>query len=155
MNPEPESQNLCLQYRCPSAGVYRRILIYLYIYICIYVHIYICIYVYLCTQYTHTCACLNAYDVCMCTFTCRFLCVYAYIRHACGVILGWIISRSPGDAGNGSPATAPMLHMGGCQNYGPLWGPLNTKCRIVFRIQKGTIILTTTHILQEGIASQG
>ena len=37
--------------------------------------------------------------------------------------------------------------MGGCQNYGPLLGPLNTKCRIIKRTQKGTIVLTTTHIL--------
>ena len=35
---------------------------------------------------------------------------------------------------------------GVCQNYGPLWGPLNTRCRIIRRTQKGTIIFTTTHI---------
>ena len=35
--------------------------------------------------------------------------------------------------------------MGGCQNHGPLLGPLNTKCRIVLRNQKETIILTTAH----------
>ena len=39
-------------------------------------------------------------------------------------------------------------HMGGCQNYGILLGPLNTRCLILLRIQKGTIILTTTHIPQ-------
>ena len=32
------------------------------------------------------------------------------------------------------------FHMGGCQNYGPFLGTLN-------RIQKGTIILTTTRIV--------
>ena len=37
--------------------------------------------------------------------------------------------------------------MGGCQNYGPLLGPLNTRCRILLRTQKGTIILTTTHMV--------
>ena len=37
--------------------------------------------------------------------------------------------------------------MGGCQNYGPLLGSLNTKCRIILKTQKRTIILTTTHIL--------
>ena len=37
------------------------------------------------------------------------------------------------------------LNMGGCQNYGPLLGPLNTN-PIVLRTQKGTIILTTTHM---------
>ena len=29
---------------------------------------------------------------------------------------------------------------------GPLLGPLNTRCRIVLRTQKGTMILTTTPI---------
>ena len=29
-----------------------------------------------------------------------------------------------------------MLHLGGCQNYGPLLGPLNTRCRIILRTQK-------------------
>ena len=37
--------------------------------------------------------------------------------------------------------------MVGCQNYGPLWGPLNTRCRITLRTQKGTIMLRTTHVL--------
>ena len=36
--------------------------------------------------------------------------------------------------------------MSGCQNYGPLLGPLNTTCRTILGTQKGTIILTTTHI---------
>ena len=37
-------------------------------------------------------------------------------------------------------------YMGGCQNYGPFLGTLNIRCRIIIGIQKGTIILTTTHI---------
>ena len=36
--------------------------------------------------------------------------------------------------------------MGGCQNYDPFLGALNIRCRIRIGIQKGTIILTTTHI---------
>ena len=36
--------------------------------------------------------------------------------------------------------------MGSCQNYGPFLGTLNNRCRIIIRTQKGTIILTTTHI---------
>ena len=36
--------------------------------------------------------------------------------------------------------------MGGCQNDDPFWGTLNIWCRIIIGIQKGTIILTTTHI---------
>ena len=36
--------------------------------------------------------------------------------------------------------------MGGCQNYGPFLGTLNIRCHIITGTQKGTIILTTTHI---------
>ena len=36
--------------------------------------------------------------------------------------------------------------MGGCQNHGLFWGPLNIRCRIILRIQKGAIILATTHV---------
>ena len=38
------------------------------------------------------------------------------------------------------------MYMGGCQNYGPFLGALNIRCRIIIGIQKGSIILTTTHI---------
>ena len=40
-----------------------------------------------------------------------------------------------------------IIHMGGYKNYGPLWGPLNTRCRIILRTQEGSIILTTTHVI--------
>ena len=36
--------------------------------------------------------------------------------------------------------------MGGCQNYGPFWGTLNIRCRIIIGIQKGILVLTTTRI---------
>ena len=36
--------------------------------------------------------------------------------------------------------------MGGCQNYGSFLGTLNIRCHIIRGTQKGTIILTTTHI---------
>ena len=36
--------------------------------------------------------------------------------------------------------------MGSCQNYGSFLGTLNIRCRIEIRTQKGTIILTTTHM---------
>ena len=36
--------------------------------------------------------------------------------------------------------------MGGCQDYGPFLGTLNIRCRIIIGIQKGTIILTATHM---------
>ena len=38
------------------------------------------------------------------------------------------------------------VYMGGCQNYGPFLGTLNIRGRIIIGTQKGTIILTTTHI---------
>ena len=42
--------------------------------------------------------------------------------------------------------SATCLHMGSCQNYGPVLGTLNIRCRNMIRTQKGTIILTTTHM---------
>ena len=37
-------------------------------------------------------------------------------------------------------------YMGSCQNYGPFLGTLNIRCHIILGTQKGTIILTTTHM---------
>ena len=45
------------------------------------------------------------------------------------------------------PHLAPS-YMGSCQNYGPFWGTLNNRCRIIIGAPKGTIILTTTHMLE-------
>ena len=42
--------------------------------------------------------------------------------------------------------TTIMGYMGGCQNYGFFLGSLNNRCRIIIGIQKGTSILTTTHM---------
>ena len=39
-----------------------------------------------------------------------------------------------------------MTHMGGYQNYGPFLGTLNIRGRIIIGTQKGTIILTTSHM---------
>ena len=38
------------------------------------------------------------------------------------------------------------MDMNGFQNYGPFFGTLKIKCRIIIGIQKGTRMLTTTHI---------
>ena len=46
------------------------------------------------------------------------------------------------------------LHMGGCQNYGPFLGTLNIRCRTIIGTQKGTIILTTTHMLVYWVAQE-
>ena len=40
-----------------------------------------------------------------------------------------------------------QVYMDGCQNYGPFLGTLNIRGRIIIGIQKGTIILTTIHIV--------
>ena len=39
-------------------------------------------------------------------------------------------------------------NMDGCQNYGPFLGTLNNRCCIIIGTPKGTIILTTTHIVK-------
>ena len=39
-----------------------------------------------------------------------------------------------------------IFDMGGCQNHGPFLGTLNNRCRIILGTQKGTLILTTTHM---------
>ena len=36
--------------------------------------------------------------------------------------------------------------MGGCQNYGPFLGTLNIRGRSIVGTQRGTIVLTTSHI---------
>ena len=41
----------------------------------------------------------------------------------------------------------PNNYMGGYQNYGPILGPLKTRCCITLRNPKKTMILKTTHIL--------
>ena len=38
------------------------------------------------------------------------------------------------------------IYLGACQNYGPFLGTLNIRCRTKLGTQKGTIILTTTHL---------
>ena len=48
----------------------------------------------------------------------------------------------PGGSGYGVKG----LFLGGCQNCGPFLGTLNIRFRIIIGIQKGTIILTTTHL---------
>ena len=39
-----------------------------------------------------------------------------------------------------------IVHVGGCQNYGPFLGTLNNRCRSIIGTQKGALILTTTHV---------
>ena len=41
--------------------------------------------------------------------------------------------------------TTLIGYMGGCQSYGPFLGTLTIRFRIIIGIQKGTLLLTTTH----------
>ena len=47
---------------------------------------------------------------------------------------------------NGNYCSMLGLYMGGCQNYGPFLGPYYNTAPNIYGTQKGTIILTTTHI---------
>ena len=42
--------------------------------------------------------------------------------------------------------TTELEDRGGCQNYGPFLGTLNIRGRIIIGTQKGTIILTASHM---------
>ena len=39
--------------------------------------------------------------------------------------------------------------MGGCQNYGPSLDPYSNTAPSILGIQKGTIVLITTHVLRQ------
>ena len=43
--------------------------------------------------------------------------------------------------------TKTLVHMGGCQNYGPFLGPQYSRAPSISGTQKKTIVLTTTHIV--------
>ena len=51
-------------------------------------------------------------------------------------------------------AYSELIDVGGCQNYGPLLGTLFMRCRIIIGIQKGTIILTTTHVVADDLLGE-
>ena len=38
------------------------------------------------------------------------------------------------------------VYLGGCQNYGSFLGTLNIRCHIIIGTERGTLILTTTHL---------
>ena len=43
-------------------------------------------------------------------------------------------------------------NLGSCQKYGPVLSSLNIRCRIIIGTPKGTIILTTTHLEDQGLS---
>ena len=45
-----------------------------------------------------------------------------------------------------TPVDAEGSDIGGCRTYGPFLGTRTIRCRSIIRIQKETILLTTTHI---------
>ena len=73
-------------------------------------------------------------NICRLQFSCN--------THTCFVMVG---TRSPPLKDKGSRWSF-LINLDGCQNYGSFLGTLNIRCRIIIGIQKGTIILTTTHI---------
>ena len=50
-----------------------------------------------------------------------------------------------------SRAACLASHMGGCQNYGPFFGPYYNTAPNISGIQKGTLILTTTHMIAKAL----
>ena len=38
------------------------------------------------------------------------------------------------------------MHVGGCHKYGAFLGTLHITCRVIIGMQKGTILVTTTHV---------
>ena len=118
---------------------------YIYIYICLYIHT--CMHEY--TDYTYTCIhvykCVYIYAIYMCV--CLALCIYTHISiYIYPYIYTPVYVHMHIYIHTYTYITYENMHMGGCQNCGPLMGLLNTRCRIILRTQKGTIILTTTHI---------
>ena len=57
---------------------------------------------------------------------------------------GWGIVLNSGGGKQVQCRVQWVLHLGGCQNYGPFLGTLIIGCRTIFGTQKGTTILTTT-----------
>ena len=55
----------------------------------------------------------------------------------------WALIVGGVEVGSGHVVQA---YMGGCQNHDPFLGTLDIRCSIRTGIQKGTTILTTTHI---------
>ena len=66
-----------------------------------------------------------------------FTCAALMFLPACRRTMHWLHPYNP----------KPQRHMGGCQKYGPFLGTLNIRGRIIIGIQKGTMILTTSHIV--------
>ena len=50
-------------------------------------------------------------------------------------------------ASNPDISCVKITHAGGCQKFGPLLGTPNIRGRNIIEIQKGTIVLTTTHTI--------
>ena len=75
-------------------------------------------------------------NICRLQFSCN--------THTCFVMVG---TRSPlASLKDEGSRWSFLINLDGCQNYDPFLGTLNIRCRIIIGIQKGTIIVTTTHI---------
>ena len=62
---------------------------------------------------------------------------------------GGVVWSSEGPSSQYLRDLAPkaIKDMGGYQNYGSWLGRLDARCRIILRTQKGTMMLTTTHMV--------
>ena len=60
--------------------------------------------------------------------------------------VAWPVRISNHQRARSNDPSRILGYLGDCQNYGPLLGTLNIRGRIIIGIQKGTIILTTTHL---------
>ena len=101
--------------------------------------IYVCICIHTCKLYLHTYihVCVLIYLlVHMHTYITTYLHTYRYIYVYMRVFIH-IYTRA-----SKYISIHVCIYMGGCQHYGPLLGPLNTRCCTILRTKHGTKILT-------------
>ena len=60
---------------------------------------------------------------------------------------GMMCSSALGFWASGFRTYSKALYMGSCQNYGPFLGLYYNTAPIIYGTQKGTLILTTTHMV--------
>ena len=131
---------------------YRDELVQLYLYMSTHTDLCVCIYIhvhtYVCRTYMYVHAYTHMHVYIIYMYTCIRVRTYVCIRYLCGSLrpTGKDFRNSWGRLLKVCGGPVAVWYMGGCQNYGPLLGSLNTRGRTILRTQKGTIVLTTTHI---------
>ena len=153
--------NNCLSPYWEKAALFllrRGLSLYVYIYIYKFTYVFICLFIYMSVEsYIYTCrAQINVSLSGDCLYVC--VCVRVRLRRSiAGKPQSLLLCDVPSNVGNGAfysaqhGLLAPALelaaqsldfgselsfnHMVGCENYGPLLGPLNTRCRITLGTQ--------------------